>query len=339
MTVAIASHQRRATLLRLLDNLEQQVVGDVELRDDLDIHVVLDGCTDGSAEAVRSRQWSVPVVVHEQPGRGLASARNVGLAAAASGRVVWFLDDDLVPAPGLMRRHREAHVADLDRIVVGVCKIPDTVDAPAPMLAWWDEFHSSLAAAGRVERFDQFTAANASGPASLFSSVGAFDEQFVSYGYEDYELAVRLLEAGTRIDHDPDAIAWHPTIPPGGVLIGRQRGLGENAARLVTLHPQLVDELFPTVKARMPRRFVRRTRLRRPRTLMGLSHVARLLQRITRGRLDSVAVHAEHVARVAAHAAGVASVDRTGVLLDRVLGQPRAEGASRSRRRASRQPS
>lgn len=337
MTIAIASHQRRALLMRLLRSLDRELVADEALREDLDIHVVLDGCTDGSAEAVRSATWSVPVVVHEKSSGGLASARNVGLDAAA-GRLVWFLDDDLIAEPGLVRRHRSSHRPEAPRLVVGVCRIPDDEQVPAPLRAWWDEFHADLAAAGRVERFDQFTAANTSGPAELLSGVGGFDESFVAYGFEDYELAVRLLEAGVSLDHDPGAVAWHPSIPPQGVLIARQRDLGENAARLVDLHPSLLDAMFPPIKARMPHRLIRRTRLRSPRGLMAISYLGRGLVALTNDRVDRVARHAERVARVAARGAGVATIDPSGELLDRVLGQPRVPSASRPRRRSSRQP-
>ena len=60
--------------------------------------------------------------------------------------------------------------------------------------------------------YELFTAANASGPAAMFSDVGGFDETFTAYGLEDYELAVRLLAAGVRVTFDADAVAWHPEI-------------------------------------------------------------------------------------------------------------------------------
>ena len=76
-----------------------------ELGTDLQIVVVLDGSTDGSEQALADATWSVPVHAHWQPNRGLAAARNVGLQAA-NGGIVWFLDDDVVPSPGLLERHR-----------------------------------------------------------------------------------------------------------------------------------------------------------------------------------------------------------------------------------------
>ncbi len=340
MTIAIASYQRREPLLRLLRGLDQQVAASEELRRDLDVVVVLDGSTDGSREAVEAEAWTVDVRVHWQPNGGLASARNVGLAAAA-GRLVWFLDDDLVPSPGLVERHRRAHGGDVAGVVVGPCRIPPDADAPLALLRWWDSFYAELEAAGTIERFDRFTVANASAPAALLAAVGGFDERFVAYGLEDYELGVRLLRAETPLRFDAVAVAWHPDIPAMSVLVARQRSLGRNAARIVQMHPEIIDTVFPpTRSATRPAQVLRRLGLRSPRSLMAVSRLAFAAHSASVKVHAGVSHRAEHLARTAAHAAGVAEGDPTGTLLDRVLGAQR-DGRGRGRgssARASRQP-
>ncbi|MFN2607334.1 MAG: glycosyltransferase family 2 protein [Acidimicrobiales bacterium] len=321
MTIAIASHQRREPLLRLLRALDRELRAVPALRHDLDVVVVLDGSDDGSREAVESTTWSVPLRVHWQPNRGLAAARNVGLAAAR-GRLVWFLDDDLVPSEGLVARHRSAHGRHPPRIVVGPCRIPPEAPAPGALVEWWDAFYVELEQKGVIDRFDRFTTANASGPASLFAAVGGFDETFVGYGLEDYELAIRLLAAGTPLCFDARAVAWHPDIPEVSVLVARQRSLGRNAAMVAHLHPEAVDMLFPPGRVGPSRRVLRRLRLRRPRSLMVVSHVAFALYRATRRLHAETARRAQYLSRAAAHAAGVAEGDPAGALLERVLGYP-----------------
>ena len=342
MTVAVASYQRREPLLRLLRELDDQVTATPGLGRDLEVVVVLDGSTDGSQQAVEAERWHVPLRVHWQPNRGLASARNVGLAAAGDG-LVWFLDDDLIPSPGLLERHRRAHDEGPPSVVVGPCRIPPGVDAPAPLLAWWDDFYASLERAGRIDRFDRFTVANASAPAAVIRDAGGFDEGFVTYGLEDYELGVRLLAAATPLRFDAAAVAWHPDIPPLSLLITRQRELGRNAARLAGLHPDTTDLLFPAGSPPPPRRFLRRLGLRSPTTLLALSRLSLLGWRTSRPLHRGVARRCEHLARAAAHASGVAAGDPSGVLLARLLGYPTPEAApegraARSSRRASNQP-
>ena len=335
MTIAIASYQRRGPLLRLLSGLDAQLAGSAELRRDLSVIVVLDGSDDGSREGVEAGSWQVPVRVHWQPNRGLAAARNVGLEAAGDG-LVWFLDDDLLPSAGLVARHRGAHGTGPGHIVVGPCRIPTDAGAPARLVRWWDAFYE--AQGETIERFDRFTTANASGPAALFRAVGGYDESFVTYGLEDYELAIRLLAAGTSLRFDPAAVAWHPDVPPQSVLVARERDLGRNATHLARLHPATVDRLFPEGPVSPPRRFLRRLRLRRPASLMAVSRLAYGLHRVAGPVHATTARRAEYLARAAAHAAGVAEGDPAGTLLDRVLGYPTGTGAERSRARASRQP-
>jgi glycosyltransferase involved in cell wall biosynthesis len=320
MTVAIASYQRREPLMRLLRELDRQIAADAELARDLDIVVVLDGSSDGSREAVEGNSWAAPVRVHWQPNHGRATARNVGLEAAA-GHLVWFLDDDLLPSDGLVARHRNAHASGSPaEVVVGPCRIPPDIAAPAPLVRWWDSFYADLAERGVIDRFDRFTTANASAPADLLLAVGGFDTTFVEYGLEDYELAVRLLRTGATVRFDPEAVAWHPDIPPTSVLIARQYGIGLNAARLALLHPETVDSVFPVGGVSRPRRILRKARLRKSRSLMLVSRASYLVFRFTSALGGIVPPKGEMLSRAAAHAAGVAEGDPSGELLDRVLG-------------------
>src|SRR5690349_14526465 len=50
------------------------------------------------------------VVVVAGPGRGPAAARQTGIDRAR-GDLVLLLDDDVVPGPGLLTAHRDAHAA------------------------------------------------------------------------------------------------------------------------------------------------------------------------------------------------------------------------------------
>lgn len=87
-----------------------------------DVVVLVDGSTDGTAAALEAGSDPRLRVV-TRPNAGLVRARIEGVRAAR-GDVVLLLDDDVVPAPGLVAGHA-AHHAGGDRLVVlGYMPVP-----------------------------------------------------------------------------------------------------------------------------------------------------------------------------------------------------------------------
>src|SRR5579884_470928 len=321
MTVAIASYQRRAPLLRLLHALDDELARDGATGAGVDVVVVLDGSDDVAREAVDSGPWRMPVRVHWQPNRGLAAARNAGLARA-TGEIVWFLDDDVVPTPGLLARHRAAHEGEAgDDVVVGLCVIPDDSDVPDDAREWWAAHHAELHDRAVIDRFDLFTAANASGPVACFRDVGGFDERFVEYGCEDFELAARLLDAGVRIRFDPEAVALHPEHATFTEMVRRQRSIGRNCVLIARDHPHTAETLFPMNPAGRTTTFLRRLPTRAPRVYAAIATVAESVARHGRPVLGTRPTRQlQHIALAASFASGVADADCDGRYLARVLG-------------------
>lgn len=270
MTVAVASYQRREPILRLLQALAAQVHADPQLGEGLDVVVVLDGSSDGSREALDTLEFPVPLQVRWRENRGLAATRNDGWRAARS-ELVWFLDDDLVPGEGLLRRHRAAH-AGQTRVVVGPCVVPAGTSTTSGTREWWNDRYSEMAQNG-ITRFDQFSAANTSLPRAVLEAMGGFDENFRGYGREDYELGLRLLDAAVPVIFDADAVAWHEQrrTEAEGCRLRRQEG--RNVVRFARSHPSRRAEML-RAPAAMP---VLRTvvRLLRPVLLLVIGLVAR----------------------------------------------------------------
>ncbi|MFO1082641.1 MAG: glycosyltransferase [Reyranellaceae bacterium] len=102
VSVIIPTFNRRSRVLRALDSVERQDYPALE------VVVVDDASTDGTAEAIAARQSSVPVRVIGLPTNfGPGEARNAGVAGAA-GKYVAFLDSDDHWLPGKLRRQVEA---------------------------------------------------------------------------------------------------------------------------------------------------------------------------------------------------------------------------------------
>jgi glycosyltransferase involved in cell wall biosynthesis len=102
ISVIVPTRNRRELLQRhaLTAALGQE---DVEL----EVIVVDDGSTDGTAEAVGALGDDRVTVVRHESSRGLAAARNAGIAVAA-GTWLAFLDDDDVWSPSKLRTQLDA---------------------------------------------------------------------------------------------------------------------------------------------------------------------------------------------------------------------------------------
>ena len=205
VSVVIPTHDRQASLRRVLDALDIQTVGP----DRFEVIVVCDGCTDGTAEMCRGLNLRVPIRVLEQGRQGPAGARNRGLKEAA-GELILFLDDDVVPSPELIVRHLEAHADHRRLVVIGPLLAPPdfTLDPwtrwEAHMLA--EQYRSMTA--GRWEPSPrQFYTGNASVRREHLLAVGGFDPEFQRA--EDVELAYRLQLMRLTFHFSPPAEGWH----------------------------------------------------------------------------------------------------------------------------------
>ncbi len=96
ISVVIPVYNSEEYLGETLESVVAQTVG----MDAIQVVIVDDGSTDGSAAICRSFQERYPanVVFHQQPNGGVSSARNAGLDRA-SGRIVTCLDSDDQWAP------------------------------------------------------------------------------------------------------------------------------------------------------------------------------------------------------------------------------------------------
>ncbi|HLH45767.1 MAG TPA: glycosyltransferase [Acidimicrobiales bacterium] len=319
LTVAICSYQRRDSLVRLLRALAEQAAADPEGWTGVDVVVAVDGSTDGSAPAARAVRSSLPTAVIDQPHAGPAAARNRCLQEAR-GELLYYLDDDLVPAPGTLLRHRRAPREGAVRLVLGPCVIPADHAAPSKTRTWFATRYEELERAGVIRRFDHFSVANASGPTEDFRSVGGFDTGFVGYGLEDYEIGLRLMQRGIYERFDAEAVAWHYTAVGDDAIVPRNRQTGRNAVRLLRRHPGEGVVMLPDRYSGPGPWLVDRMRVRSPRVLMAVARVAEWSAHRLAKTPPAVEGNLWAAAAAAAQAAGVADLDPS--LVPAFLGRP-----------------
>ena len=206
-SVVLPTHGRRASLVRVLNALAEQRITSGAF----EVVVVCDGDTDGSVAACRVLAPSVPYSLRiiEQDTQGPAAARNQGVHAA-TGEVIIFLDDDVLPDPSLIATHLAAH--DGRGNVASIGPLLPPTDVALSLWGAWEERklcrqYDDMTAGRWRATYRQFYTGNAAVRREHVLAVGGFDPSFKRA--EDVELALRLREQGTEFIFLPDARGWH----------------------------------------------------------------------------------------------------------------------------------
>jgi len=288
ISVIIPTHNRSTPLRRTLDALGAQ---NYPLRH-IEIIVVADGCTDGTADMLR--HYTAPCVLRvvEQSCQGAGGARNHG-AAAATGRLLLFLDDDMEPASSLLQAHVDAHRRWPGCVIIGAS--PPVLPEERSLFLldlrrWWeDQFHRMRRPDHRYTYRDLLTG-NLSIEAGLFARVGGFDVALPCR--EDYEFGMRLIKAGTRLVFAADAVSYHHETADLNRSFRRVRQEGCADVRISRRYPEL-RHAMPLASLELPgsrlSRTLRACAFERPRVGDGLAATLRstlnLLERMRlRGR-------------------------------------------------------
>jgi glycosyltransferase involved in cell wall biosynthesis len=204
-SVVVATYNRSAGLRALLRSLAGQDIDPGRF----EVVVVDDGSQDDTWEVANKTETPYRLRAFRQANQGPAAARNRAIEAA-EGRIIVTLDDDLVPAPDLLRRHLEAHDREPNIAAMGKMLL-----APGAKLQPWVRWEEK----GLNEQYEmlrlgvwpatprQFYTANASAPREVLLKAGLFDAELRRA--EDVELAYRLEAMGVGFRFLPDAVVHH----------------------------------------------------------------------------------------------------------------------------------
>jgi len=216
-----------------------------------EVIVIDDGSNEPITAQLNTSNFNYQLKIIEQANGGRAVARNKGVEHA-SGALLVFCDGDRIPDASFLERHAFFHHNNKNTAAFGC---PKDCFVPLRKLTSFGKEHL-----GKMNQFSRepeyykaitqlyadgattssiswasFLVGNASLQKIHFEQSGGFNPAFKTWGFEHFELALRLVKIGLRICHLPAAINFH--IPHPRPAQFYQKGVEESMSILKANHP------------------------------------------------------------------------------------------------------
>lgn len=236
VSVIVPTYNRRQLIERTIPTLLDQDMPP----DEYEVVVVVDGSRDNTAQYLKSLRPACDLKALEQPvNRGPGPAKNAGLAAAR-GKIVLFLDDDLLCERTLLSEHLQAHEAGGRCLAVGSVIVDPSLLPKFLNRVWtdsYDEWIERMASepAGSWP-IDLPIGTNISAPRDELVSAGGFDDGLARM-HEDLDLALRLRRRGVELRFLPRAKVCHVYVKRPTDLVRDAEWQGRNSILLTRKHP------------------------------------------------------------------------------------------------------
>ncbi len=234
ISVIVPTYNGAHKVQNCLQSLESQSFRDFE------VIVVIDGSNDNTEITLKNKAYELPSFqLITQKNKGRSGARNAGVAAA-EGKILLFVDDDMRLSTEALAQHVHFHERQADALLMGAAFEEEALmqtDLQRYRAALSRKWSAPFAQAQALSKEDFFLmAAHLSMPKALFEALGAFDEALRDA--EDYDLGKRAVEAGYPIYFDTSILAWHDDFITCQGYIKRQQQYFRAHQRLKDLYPE-----------------------------------------------------------------------------------------------------
>jgi len=252
LSIVIPTRNRATKLERTLQSLIAQTIP----LQDFEVVVVDNNSSDETPESLRRFGRRFPNWQSlEQSKPGAAATRNSGIATC-QGKIVLFLDDDVIAEPDLVHQHLKSHHSHPGSAVLGRVRNGWNENESA---FHWVVSHKELLHSFRFPDssnvpFQHLYTCNVSIPRDALLETGVFDERFAGAAFEDTDLGYRLTRSGCKLIFNSDAAVLHEPLL-SLKLFGKKRfDAGRSLYQLLSKHPELQETLLPSTWRRILRR-------------------------------------------------------------------------------------
>jgi GT2 family glycosyltransferase len=255
LSIIVCTRNRRDALKSCLDSIAASLNSTSGLS--AEIVVVDNGSTDGTPDLLRC--WAADAdcfaTIVEETGRGLARARNTGVAASR-GRLLVFTDDDCRLSSNHLRDLVRHDAADTEPVVRGGRVEPgDPLDLPCtlkrdPERRRIDRYRAPMR---DVAPGGFILGCNMAMRRAVFDRLGPFDVRFGAGAAfksgEDTDYVLRAYFGGIPVEYVPDMVVYHfhgrrERHQLATLLAGYDEGNGALYAKFMWRHPELVRPLY-----------------------------------------------------------------------------------------------
>ncbi len=193
-SVVVPTYNRLPILQKCLAALERQTI-----TDPYEILVIDDGSSDGTVEFLTTHRDRYPHLrLLTQDHAAAAAARNYGIDSAL-GKYIAFVDSDITVNPEYLQAHTEV-LAQGDKVysygrIINTTNLESPDSEPVPPIPI---FTAAI-----------FDTCNLAIARQWLLAAGKFDTGFFQYGWEDFELGMRIKQLGLKRLTCAGAIAFH----------------------------------------------------------------------------------------------------------------------------------
>jgi len=241
LSVVLTTYNRPELLTKVLSGFAEQTVA----KEDFEVVVVDDGSEPPVREVILKFCDRVNIAYLHQKNSGPGAARNNGVKVAR-GQIVLFSDDDDMPGPELIAEHLRSHQENPDERIAVLGHLDWHKDLHVTPLMYYvthiggEYFGFDNMQDGQIYSVWKFWSGLISAKLSLLKSIeGPFNSE-LHWGYEDTELACRLLPKGVKVLYNASAKSFILRAADFESFCQRRYKQGRALYYVASIHPEII---------------------------------------------------------------------------------------------------